>query len=444
MSIKKKHLKYFCAILALILVSDFFFAQITSTSIPDFFNTTNLGYEILENNTYVHLWNSYHSYYFNRMDGVGLTNNYKQPWTRHILTFGYFEANETTNYSTWTELYRIDQTTDYNESITGVTNSYINFTLQHQLNVTNEILPDHIGGHITWDNMSFLLNMTYHLGINDTALSVICTTKNIGPDGKKNFAFGWIIDNITVDNNENDNYILFKLRDNSTRLFNLHTPGINEHYTDGDMKNEFWLERGNANVHKSWLPTQPYYLTIESDPSQYNAIVTIYTIMGNIGPDESKSTLFQWVDAGQIPTINVVNSSNVIDLYDKSQLSDYGTSYLSSVWHIPRYSLNVQRLLIHHINEIKVPSIVYKQFYFGWFASNVPVSGIQFYGINVYNFKRVPLTFTLLRSGDYSYTTSEIRTYDVILVVLNPSYLDNSNTFFNLLYKGDASSGIDV
>jgi len=287
----------------LVLLSILSSTNCSTVKADDFTSTPSIGYELLENNTYIHMWNTIDNYYFDKADGVHLSNHYlrSMQWSQHILTFGYWTPNEenfSDDFGEWHELYRMDQTTDYNEQFTGVTDEYVDFTLGHHLDfsvMTGGTFPD----PLVENHYSFLLTLQYHLGVADTSLSIICTATCLGGDGKRpslNFAFGWIISNISIANDETDNYIRFATLDEQTLRYDLHGLDISERYTE--FKNAFWLERGPYYIYKSWLETQPYILTVQSVEDQYNAIVTIYTVMGNIGDGEEGTTQFNWIDAG--------------------------------------------------------------------------------------------------------------------------------------------------
>lgn len=246
-----------------------------------FVSTGSLGYEILENGTYLHMWNTLDDYYCNYQNGIQLSNFYRdQVWTQNILSFGFFEMVGGDLYGRWHELYRMDLASDYHEEITGVTNVYLNFTLWREMYLEGK-----------WYN----LTLTYHLGRDDGMLSIVSRLRNRESVINRRFAFGWIVSDIRVSGIREDNFIRFALLDNVTLRYSLHNSSLDERYSEA--RNEFWLERGDYFVRMSWLETQPYLLTVRATPLFYNANVTLFTVVGSISP-AGKSTVFQWVDAG--------------------------------------------------------------------------------------------------------------------------------------------------
>jgi len=56
------------------------------------YETGRIGYELLDNNKVVHIWNVHDDYYFNASSGIQFTNHFQEYWTRNIFCAGYKDA----------------------------------------------------------------------------------------------------------------------------------------------------------------------------------------------------------------------------------------------------------------------------------------------------------------------------------------------------------------
>jgi len=267
-----------------------------------FNNTDYLGWELLDNNKVLHIWNKHNSYYFNWSNCLQFSNYYNEYWTHNVLMLGYYSGDD------WNLIYRTDELSNFNKNITGETDNYINATIWKDLQYTK-------GGN-TYD---FRLAIRYCLGVNDSDLTVIPYIKNLGIAIPYVLGFGWEMKDIQIDNNvENDqirinstsyllNQTLDKKYTNITRTIYEYNETTNE-TTNYTIKNgEFYLEnindatgKPNKNLYLKWNPELDYLVWVKSRDDQYNAPVTLFIKVGILAVGQEKSTELHWYDSPDI------------------------------------------------------------------------------------------------------------------------------------------------
>ena len=129
-----------------------------------------IGYEFLDDNKVVHIWNNIDDYYFNESSGIQFTNHYNDYWTKNIFCIGYYSGEE------WVKIKCADELSDFNRMIDTDNSTYVNATLWKD---------------ISYGGYNLRLGVNYFLGLNDQNLSVTIYGKNIGDDIPFDLGFAW-------------------------------------------------------------------------------------------------------------------------------------------------------------------------------------------------------------------------------------------------------------
>ncbi len=145
-----------------------------------------IGYEYLDNDQTIHLWNTLDHYYFNATSGIQLTNHKDQYWSQNVLMLGYYNNDQ------WNLMYRTDELTGFTKDLDTDNTTFVNLTLWKNLKYA---------GH------PFKLAIRYHLGLNDNELTVIPYIKNRGSYNPYDLAFGWELKNIQINMTTDGDYI---------------------------------------------------------------------------------------------------------------------------------------------------------------------------------------------------------------------------------------------
>jgi len=266
--------------------------QINITDPP----TSNIGYELLDDGSVLHIWNKYDSYYFNTNSGIQLTNHYDEYWAHNVLMLGYY------NNDVWNLIYRTDELNGFNRDVDSDDETFVNATLWKDLSY---------GGY------DFRLAIRYCLGVDDNELTVIPYIKNIDDeDIPYLLGFGWELQDIQVDMTEtgdyievgNESYLLNKTLDNS--YANISSPiycwnnTSNETEICGYSDPVFYImenitETTTESLYLRWDKDLNYKLLVKSRTGQYNAPVTLFIKVGSLNVGQEKYTEMFWYDAEQ-------------------------------------------------------------------------------------------------------------------------------------------------
>lgn len=258
---------------------------------PLFDNTPVLGYEFLDNNSILHMWNTYNDYYFNVSNGIQFTNHYNEYWSHNVLMLGYY-FNEN-----WNLIYRTDALSGFNKDIVGITNVSINATIWKDL---------------SYGVYDFRLAIRYHLGVNDIDLTIIPYIKNLGTEIPYVLGFGWELKDIQINATEENDYITV----NRTSYYLDQT--LNNTYTNLS----FPIHNASGNItgwtapffeiaeditsstskylYLIWDKDLNYLLRVKNRTGQYNAPVTLFIRVGSLGVGQEKFTELQWLDADTV------------------------------------------------------------------------------------------------------------------------------------------------
>jgi hypothetical protein len=243
---------------------------------------TEIGYELLDNNSVLHIWNPFNSYYFNTSSGIQLTNHYDEYWSHNVLMLGYYNNNK------WNLIYRTDELSGFNKNVSTDNETFVNATLWKDL---------------TYKGYDFRLAIRYNLGVDDNALTVIPYIKNLGDAIPYNLAFGWEIKDIKIANTfENDTIRLY----NGTNWTNYSlNQTLNNTYNDMDYNTTFILEGLNEDeffrrtLYLKWDHNLDYLKKKKNRTGQHNAPVTLFIKIGTLSTNQEKYTVMNWLDSDE-------------------------------------------------------------------------------------------------------------------------------------------------
>jgi parallel beta-helix repeat protein len=236
-----------------------------------------IGYELLDDDNVLHIWNKYGSYYFDTSSGIQLTNHYNEYWSHNVLMLGYYNNDQ------WNLMYRTDELSGFNKDIDTDNETYVNVTMWKNL--------EYMG-------YDFRLAIRYYLGVDDNELTIIPYIKNIDQsDIPYVLGFGWEMKDIQIDMTTSGDYI-----DVNGSMYYLNQT-LNNTYTDLS-ESEFYLTENITETHfKSlylkWNNSLNYKLQVKSREGQYNAPVTLFIRIGTLVSGQEKYTKMYWYDADQ-------------------------------------------------------------------------------------------------------------------------------------------------
>jgi len=236
-----------------------------------------IGYELLDNDDVLHIWNKFDSYYFDTNSGIQLTNHYNEYWSHNVLMLGYYNNNQ------WNLVYRTDELAGFNKNIDTDNETYVNTTIWKDL---------------TYQGYNFRLAIRYHLGVDDNELTVIPYIKNLGDTIPYDLGFGWEMKDIQIDMTTAGDYI-----DVNRTMYYLNQI-LNNTYSDLPEP-EFYLienttDTSTKSLYLKWNQSLTYKLQVKSRDGQYNAPVTLFVRIGTLNSGQEKHTMMYWYDADQV------------------------------------------------------------------------------------------------------------------------------------------------
>jgi PKD repeat protein len=263
-----------------------------------------IGYELLDDGSVLHVWNSFNSYYFDTGSGIQLTNHFDEYWSHNVLMLGYY------NNDVWNLIYRTDDLSGFHKDIDCDNETFVNATLWKDLSY---------GGY------DFRLAIRYHLGVDDSDLTVIPYIKNLGKAIPYTLGFGWEIKDIQIANVNNDNYL---------RVFNgtgwediLLSQTLDRIFTGMDHNTTIRLICTNPptyhlsrDLYLSWAENLNYKVFCKSRAGQFNAPVTLLIKVGTLGVGQEKYTYLHWLDSDNWLGITGSNRDSECG-YDHSSVS---------------------------------------------------------------------------------------------------------------------------
>jgi len=240
-------------------------------------NQPLIGYELLDDNKVLCVWNRFDSYYFNTSNGMQFTNHFDKFWSHNVLMLGYYSNDQ------WNLVYRVDELSGFNKNVVYDNESFVNVTLWKDLN---------------YQGYNFRLAIRYYLGVDDNELTVIPYIKNLGQAIPYTLGFAWEINNIQVDMTPENDYI--EINGISYLLNN----SLDETYTDLDLPQfyirEDFMGSKSESLYLRWDENLDYKVKVKSRVGQYNALVTLGIKIGTLGVNQEKYTSLFWHDASEV------------------------------------------------------------------------------------------------------------------------------------------------
>ncbi len=245
-----------------------------------------IGYEFLDNNSVVHIWNEIDDYFFEKDAGIQLTNHYDDYWTKNIFCIGYYTGDN------WNKISCSDELNDFNKSIESDNLTYVNATLWKD---------------ISYGSYDLRLGVQYYLGVNDTNLSVKVYGKNIGIDIPFDLGFAWKIKDVNIPGIGEDYIDINETSYNLNGSYNLIFKNMNESYFNIHDITKF--------LRLDWDENLNYAVKLYGDGNQSNFYVSTLINAGHFNPGQEKSTTFKWIDADTAVNSNVVTNQYAYDIF---------------------------------------------------------------------------------------------------------------------------------
>jgi hypothetical protein len=230
-----------------------------------------IGYEFLENNSVVHIWNLQNDYFFDKSSGIQITNHFQEYWSKNIFCIGYYDGGE------WNKIKCADKLENFDKDIQTDNLTYVNTTLWKD---------------ISYGNYDLRLAVNYYLGLDDKTLSVTFYGKNIGIEIPFDLGFAWKIAEVDVPFNGTDDKILIDETEyllNGT--YNLILKDMNEA--------EFKIYDGCRYLKVGWDESVNYAVKMYGNENQEDFYIAVLINAGHFNPNQEKSILFSWIDAGE-------------------------------------------------------------------------------------------------------------------------------------------------
>jgi hypothetical protein len=239
---------------------------------------SDIGYALNNSGNILHIWNTYDNYYFNTSSGIQLTNHKDDHWSHNVLMLGYYNNDQ------WNLIYRTDELSGFSKEIDTDNETYVNATLWKDL---------------SYQDYDFRLAIRYHLGINDTDLTIIPYIKNIdNEDILYTLGFGWELKDIQIAMTTEDDWL--DINQTSYLLHPTDNSSINQTYTDLDQSiiyiKEYTSNNTVEDLYLTWDSNLTYKVQVKSRENQYNAPVTLFIRIGSLDSGEEKQTEMQWHD----------------------------------------------------------------------------------------------------------------------------------------------------
>jgi len=240
-------------------------------------SSQEIGYELLDDNEVLRIWNKYDSYYFNTSNGIQFSNHYNEYWSHNVLMLGYY------NNDVWNLIYRTDELSGFNKNIYSDDETYVNATIWKDLSY---------GGY------DFRLAIRYYLGVDDNELTIIPYIKNIDTeDIPYNLGFAWEMNDIQIDMTTSGDYIEI----NGTSYYLNQT--LDNTYKN--MENPcFYIREDKSDtcsesLYLRWDESLNDIVKVKSRTGEYNAPVTLGIKIGTLGVGQEKYTSLFWHDASE-------------------------------------------------------------------------------------------------------------------------------------------------
>lgn len=258
----------------------------------------DIGYEFLDDNKVVHIWNNIDDYFFDVNSGIQFTNYYEDYWSKNVFCIGYYSGGN------WNKIKCADEIPGFNKNIQTDNLTYVNATLWKDF---------------TYSGYDLRLGIRYHLGMDDKNLSITIYGKNIGVDIPFDLGFAWKVKDLDVPPETTDKILIngtvyelggiydltFK---NMTRIQNI-TSYDNETNTSSNeivynaipfykiYDYEGGLTGKENFLRIDWNENLNYAVKMYGNGNQEDFYVALLVDAGHFNPNQEKSTTFYWIDA---------------------------------------------------------------------------------------------------------------------------------------------------
>ncbi len=244
----------------------------------------DIGYEFLENNKVVHIWNTQDDYFFNKNSGIQFTNHFQDYWTRNVFCIGYYDGEE------WNKIKCADELENFNRNIETDNETYVNATLWKD---------------ISYESYDLRLGIQYHLGLDDKKLSVTIYGKNIGIDIPFDLGFAWKITDweIPHDSLLGDSIFINQTDYNLDGTFDLTFKNMSHTYYNNKLEENVEYDsyfRGydwTKFLRVDWNENLNYAVKMFGNGNQEDFYVALLINAGHFSSGQEKSTTFYWIDA---------------------------------------------------------------------------------------------------------------------------------------------------
>ncbi|MCF7910731.1 hypothetical protein K9L16_03600, partial [Candidatus Pacearchaeota archaeon] len=245
-------------------------------------DTREIGYEYLNASEevvpyseadYVHIWNQYYDYYFNKSSGIQFTNHFNDFWARNIFCGGYKNSS-----NEW--VYICNDEFPFTWSIDSDDSTYVNITGYRDLEISGRTAR---------------IAIRYHLKDIDENLTLEMAIRNIGSfDINTDLGFAWRVTDIKIGGHqENDTIII-----NNTQYW------LNE-TLDVSYANQGFYEFYDEYTHEwqwlDWNENINHLLRVRNKTGEYNAPLDLGINIGTLAVGQTKSTTMYWLDGPADP-----------------------------------------------------------------------------------------------------------------------------------------------
>lgn len=238
------------------------------------FVDAEVGYELLDFNKVLHIWNEEDSYYFNATSGMQFTNHYEEYWSKNVFCAGYYAG------WTWNKIICVDEL-PFTWSIDTDNETYINVTGWRD---------------VTYMGYDVRVALRYHLREWDTRLTIIPYIKNIGSNNiPVDLGFSWHIREINIDTQEENN--TFEPYDEEDGLYDFNLSGLNWFNVTG--VSDFHIRNTDTSemILMQWSNLTTSAIRVQPAVGQYNSPITVDIKVGTLAAGQEKKTWFKWIDA---------------------------------------------------------------------------------------------------------------------------------------------------
>ncbi len=249
-------------------LNPFFVGGVSAYASENLSDNRTIGYEFLDDNQVVHIWNTQDDYFFNKSSGIQFTNHFQDYWTKNVFCIGYYSGG------IWNKIKCADELSNFNRDIHSDNQTYVNATLWKD---------------ISYGSYDLRLGIQYHLGLDDENLSITIYGKNIGIDIPYDLGFAWKVQDVEIPGLGEDLIFINGTNYELNETFDLLFKNMNEsYYKISDITKYLRLD---------WDENLNYAVRMFGDGNQEDFYTTLLINAGHFNPNQEKSTTFYWIDS---------------------------------------------------------------------------------------------------------------------------------------------------